>query len=580
MVAMNRLLVLAAAIATPALLTAQAPQPVDTSPTVVPAPETKLPRTHAPKPTGQAITAEDLMTRLYIFADDSMMGRAAGTAGNVLGTTYIGEEVERLGLTPAGDSGTFFQTIPLKTRTVDSLSILAVDGAPLVYGSEWAVYGGGGSTDSLLVPSSRAVYGGSAGDSMTLSDEQLRGRMVVVDMSRGGRGLRGARVLEASGATVAIVVPERYLAFAARPRAFVDDPATEQEGAGRPTLFLTAAAAAKLFDAPFDKLREGDSGKTASLDLRVHVEPFPFASRNVVAILPGADPALRNEYVAIGAHNDHIGFSTRPVDHDSLRIFNHFVRPGGAEDQGKQATREQQARVNRELAAFRASHPNATRPDSIDNGADDDGSGSVSVLEIAEHLASVSPRPKRSILFVWHVGEERGLLGSRYFTDHPTVPRDSIVAQLNMDMVGRGDAWDETGQTKGGAVLHGGPNYLQIVGSRRLSTELGDLIERVNTEGRHGLRFDYSMDADGHPMNIYCRSDHYEYARYGIPIAFFTTGGHSDYHQVTDEPQYIDYDHMARVDRLVADVALHLANLDHRPVVDHPKPDPNGRCQQ
>ena len=147
-------------------------------------------------------------------------------------------------------------------------------------------------------------------------------------------------------------------------------------------------------------------------------------------------------------------------------------------------------------------------------------------------------------------------------------------------MIGRGDKWDVTGDSKDGAALHGGPNYLQIVGSRRLSDELGDLIEKVNTEDHHGLHFDYAMDANGHPMNIYCRSDHYEYARYGIPIAFFTTGGHSDYHQVTDEPEYIDYQHMAAVVSLVDDVARHVANLDHRIVVDHPKPDPHGACQQ
>ena len=188
--------------------------------------------------------------------------------------------------------------------------------------------------------------------------------------------------------------------------------------------------------------------------------------------------------------------------------------------------------------------------------------------------------PKRSILFIWHVGEEKGLLGSTYFTDHPTVPRDSIVAQLNMDMVGRGDAWDRTGVDKAGKSLHGGPNYLMLVGSRRLSTELGDIVERVNTEAKHGLVFDYSFDANGHPDNIYCRSDHYEYARYGIPIVFFTTGLHSDYHQVTDEPEYIDYDHMAKVVNLVDDIAMHVAALDHRPAVDQPKPDPRGRCQQ
>jgi Zn-dependent M28 family amino/carboxypeptidase len=230
------------------------------------------------------------------------------------------------------------------------------------------------------------------------------------------------------------------------------------------------------------------------------------------------------------------------------------------------------------IDSLHALHP--ARLDSISNGADDDGSGSVSVLEIAESVASMKTKPKRSIVFVWHAGEEAGLWGSQWFTDHPSVPRDSIVAQLNMDMVGRGAASDVTGEDKAGALLYGGPGYLQIVGSRRLSTELGDLIESVNTREKLGFKFDYGMDANGHKQNIYCRSDHYEYARYGIPIAFLTTGGHSDYHQVTDEPQYIDYEHMADVARLVRASAITIANLDHRVAVDKPKPDPKGRCVQ
>ena len=125
-------------------------------------------------------------------------------------------------------------------------------------------------------------------------------------------------------------------------------------------------------------------------------------------------------------------------------------------------------------------------------------------------------------------------------------------------MVGRGSATDLTGSSKEGQDLRGGPDYLQLVGSRRLSTELGDLVERVNTSKKHNLVFDYGMDANEHPMNIYCRSDHYEYAKWGVPVTFFTTGGHSAYHQLTDEPQYIDYPHMTRVAKLIADVSRYM----------------------
>jgi len=222
------------------------------------------------------------------------------------------------------------------------------------------------------------------------------------------------------------------------------------------------------------------------------------------------------------------------------------------------------------------------RIDSIYNGADDDGSGTVTVLEVAEAFALAKERPKRSIVFVWHAGEEAGMLGSGLFTERPSgnVVRDSIVAQINVDMVGRGRASDVTGTAIDGTLLHGGSGYLQLVGSRRLSTELGDLVEAVNRDERLGFHFDYSLDANEHPQNIYCRSDHWSYAKWGIPVVFMTTGGHADYHQVTDEPQYIDYGHMAEVATLVRDVVTRVANLDHRVVVDKPKPDPKGPCRQ
>ncbi|HEX8725468.1 MAG TPA: M28 family peptidase [Gemmatimonadaceae bacterium] len=563
----------AAAMLLPALLAAQN---AERQPVVVPLPTATLPLEHAPQPTTAAITAADLMTRLYVFADDSMQGREAGTIGNFKGTTYIAGELAKMGLVPAGDSGTYFQTIPLKERTTDATSSLTAGGAPLAFGSEWASMSSASVTQSGLA----TAFGGTLGDAAgMIAPADAAGKLVVFVLGPNTAALRAMMNGHGGPAVVAVVAPAMYLGYFSRPAEFVDDPAEQQAGS-TPVVFLSAEAAAKFFDRPLAELKAGAAGKPAALDLRVQVNPVAAPARNVVGIIPGSDPALRGEYVAIGAHNDHIGFNHAPVDHDSLRIFNHIVRPLGADSRGGAPTAAQMADVNRELAAWRAAHPGTTRLDSIDNGADDDGSGTVTALEIAQKMMSLDPHPKRSILFVWHVGEEKGLLGSTYFTDHPTVPRDSIVAQLNMDMVGRGDAWDMTGTNKAGEFLHGAPNYLMLVGSRRLSTELGNLVEQVNAEDHHGFVFDYSMDADGHPENVYCRSDHYEYARFGIPITFFTTGLHSDYHQVTDEPEYIDYDHMARVGNLVEDVALHVANLDHRIVVDHPKPDPHAACRQ
>jgi hypothetical protein len=558
---------LLAAVLLPIAATAQSALPADQG----------LPRKHAPRPTTADITAADLMTRLYIFADDSMRGRRTGEPGNVKGTNYIAHEIQSMGLVPAGDDGTYFQTLPLKTRTLSDSSTLTVDGASLKLAQDFVPL----SEAAADLASVAVVYGGMVSDSvLAITPEQARGKLVVLAVPPGAgmrrmrrpRGIRGA-------AAIAIIgldrMPPRFRAFFTRPRMFVDD-RPRREG-GMPVFLVSEAAAAAMFGKPSSQLAVGEAGGTATIRIAYSLEPVADPARNVVGIVPGSDPALKGEYVAIGAHNDHLGVG-RPVDHDSIMVFNHVVRPEGADDGRKQATPAEQQEVDSLLAVYRQSHPD--RMDSTYNGADDDGSGSVSALEIAQKIAAMNPRPKRSVLFVWHVGEEEGLYGSRYFTDHPTVPRDSIVAQLNMDMVGRGAATDETGRTKDGEPLHGGPGYVQLVGSRRLSTELGDLIEKVNTEDGHDLTFDYAMDANGHPSNIYCRSDHYEYARFGIPITFFTTGLHSDYHQVTDEPQYIHYEHMARIANLVEDVAVHVADLDHRPVVDHPVPDPSAPCRQ
>ena len=571
-----RLTLLSAVALVPALLGAQdAPKPTPVP--VVSPPVSTLPLKRAPQPTKAAISVQDLMTRLYIFADDSMMGRDAGTKGNLMGTDYLASEVKRIGLVPMGENGTYFQTLPLKDRSFDPRSSLSAGGASLAYGKEWIALG----RATLNMPDLDVVFGGMLGDTARLSAEQAAGKLVVIGVPLNNqainRAIVGTGVVPAGAAAVMLVMPPTVLpaiqnAMSTQLKMFTDDGSTETR------IFLAATAVNKVFVKPLDSLTLGESGAKVQLNSVITATPIQFPARNVIALLPGSDPKLKKQYVAVGAHNDHIGLSRKAFDHDSMRFMTHIVRPGGAEDGQKQASADQQTEINALLADWRKTHP--TRMDSIYNGADDDGSGSVSVLEIAEYMSSLKVKPKRSMLFVWHVGEEKGLWGSEWFTDHPTVPRDSIVAQLNMDMVGRGNAWDVTGASKEGAVLHGSTDYLQVIGSRRLSTELGDLVEKVNTKGKHNFKFDYSLDANGHPMNIYCRSDHYEYARYGIPIAFFTTGGHSDYHQLTDEPQYIDYPHMMRVAKMVSDAAMTLGNLDHRVVVDQAKPNPKGVCQQ
>ncbi|MHB1265356.1 MAG: M28 family metallopeptidase [Gemmatimonadaceae bacterium] len=547
---------------------------------VVPA---RLPATHAPPPTTAAISAGDLMTRLYLFADDSMLGRETGTVGHLKSTQYIADELARLGLQPAGDRGGWFQDVPMYRRAFDPASTIRT-GDVLLHGGTDFIAGGRGA---ITRPTTgEVVFGGVQGDTtVSLGAGQVRGRIVVFAAPAApiGFGLlrspafrRLQQTLGSAAATV-VVAPEGLTPAMVRTATNPPPGNVMMRGDGTETpspvtITATRQAAEAIFGAPLAGAQVGQAGRPIQLDLRFSEEQAP--ARNVVAILPGSDPVLRQQYVAIGAHTDHVGYNpARAVDHDSLHLYNAArFAISGLVPRGTPLTPEQQRaidgiRIN--LDSVRALRP--VRRDSIFNGADDDGSGSVTTLELAEAFALSPEKPKRSILFVFHTGEEKGLLGSEWYTDHPTVPRDSIVAQLNMDMVGRGEARDIPG---------GGPQYLQLVGSRRLSTQLGELVEAVNAKQPLPFMFDYRFDANGHPENIYCRSDHYSYARYGIPVTFFTTGLHGDYHQVTDEPSYIAYPHMARVGQLVYDVALAVANNPQRPVVDQPKPDPKGACRQ
>jgi hypothetical protein len=566
-----------------------------------------MPLTYQGGPTVAAITACDLMTRLYIYAADSMRGREAGTVDAIHATSYIEREVRRLGLRPAGDNGTYFQNMPVTARILSQSSTISVGGTTFHADVDFSA--AGGAADRKVMAD--VVFGGTLGDTANaLSADDVRGKIVVMMAPAGGGGrgfggfgggrggaannpLAGAEAIVTVSAMITkprlqfvlndTVQNEGRLAYAAANPAAANAGGRGGRGgagAGGAPLAVTVspAVAAAMLGKPVMSAMRGDKGGSVTIDVQVENAAQP--TRSVVAILEGSDSKLRNQYIVIGAHSDHIGMAGAAVEHDSIKAYNIVARVEGADSRGATPpTPEQWTRINALKDSLRRVRP--ARLDSINNGADDDGSGSVSILEIAEAFAKGTVKPKRSLIFIWQTGEEKGLWGSQWFTNHPTVPRDSIIADLNLDMVGRGAATDVTGKNKENEELFGAENYLQLVGSRRLSTELGDIAEQVSAKEPMPFKFDYSMDANGHTQNIYCRSDHANFARYGIPVIFFTTGGHADYHQVTDEPEYIQYEHMARVDKLVYDIALKVADLDHRVVVDKTKPDsPFARCQQ
>jgi len=526
-------------------------------------------------PADPVISPDALRTRLFAFAHDSMTGRIPGTPGNVTATAYMAAEFAKAGLEPGGDDGTYFQTVPLGRVGPKADASVIVNGRTFHHGEDFVVLTRGVRS----IPPSGVVYGGNLTDPGSWpAAEVVFGKVVVLTVpptdgvrqfNRGfGQALRDARLSGAAALAFAEfdLLPANAVAALSRGRIVVGDPGEDQGVTG---IFVTPRLAAALLGADPMALLPGAVGPGASSSLEIAYEAFPYPARNVVAILRGSDSVLQNEYVALTAHNDHIWSVPAMAEHDSVRAHNRVVRPLGADDRDRPATPEEATRIRTILDSLRRLR--APRPDSIGNGADDDGSGSVSLLEIASALGRRVERPRRSILFVSHTAEEMGLLGSRWFTDHPTVPREAIVAEIDQDMVGRGNAAD---------LAEGGPAYLEVIGSRRVSTEFGDLLEAVNARQPQPFSFNYTYDQPGHPLQYYCRADHYSYARYNIPAVALSRGEHYDYHQVTDEPQYIDYQSLARVSTLVHDAALALANSDHRPALNQPTRDPNAPCVQ
>ena len=524
--------------------------------------------------TSAAITEADLRVHVQRIADDSLQGRFTGSAGHVRVTEYLAGELARLGVQPAGEQGTYFQTVPFVRRHLDSQA-LSVDAERFEVGRDFVPVHPGGRLRPF--DGARVVFGGILEDTTRqISREDAAGKFVILvygnPQNRAGN-VRTARSGDRLGTAAAIATVNPDGAMAGW-RAGLSDPSPEYTGDDDPGevrvggFAITSHAAERLLGQPADTaVPLGTLGAVVQGEVTFRAESLTV--RNVVGVIPGRDARRSAEYVALGAHSDHVPYRMTPADHDSLRVFNALAREKQRELGRPYLRAAERATIMVNVDSLRGVRP--VRQDSIYNGADDDASGTASLLEIAEALAASDERPARSILFVWHAAEELGLRGSQYFTDHPTVDRSAIVAQLNVDMIGRGGSDD---------LPDGGPSYLQLIGGRRLSNELGDLIEEVNRDQPIPFAWDLQNDAPGHPEQLYCRSDHYNYARYGIPVAFLSTGMHVDYHQVTDEPQYLDYVKLARVTDLVHDVAVALANRERRPAVDGPMPDPTADCER
>ncbi len=525
-----------------------------------------------------AVSPESLRVHLFALAADSMGGRQTGELGDWKAQEWVAAQFRSAGLQPAGEGGTYFQVIPFQRVFADTATHIRTATLAFAIGRDVVPLG---SPVSWSLDGVRAVFAGSLDrpDSWIDSVAAL-GRLLVLSVPDSMRDLRSLGSLLARLRQSPIYRACKGVGIPALDRVAPDlipqllagrittDTVIPAPPGFRPLLLTTVAAARALLGVDPAAAAVSALGGPLTGGVRYARAPLAFAARNVIAVLPGSDPTMRHSYVAISAHHDHVGFTGRPVDHDSTFAYNRVVRPMGADSPMRPATPAEAARIAAIRDSLRGLRP--SRPDSVFNGADDDGSGTVGLVAIARALSGA--RPRRSILLVSHAAEERGLLGSAWFTDHPTVPQDSLVAEIDMDMIGRGGATD---------LPKGGPAYLEVVGAKRLSREFGELLERVNAGQPAPFSFNYEFDVPGHPLQYYCRADHYSYARYGIPSVSLSRGEHADYHQVTDEPQYIDYQALARVTTLVRDFARAVADLDHRPALDGPRPaDPHAQCRQ
>jgi hypothetical protein len=480
-----------------------------------------------PSPLPEEISTPDRLRALVeALAHDSARGRAAGSAHELSTAQYLAEHASRIGLTPHGQNGTFFQTVPAVRRRVEETSAVSVGADPLELFTDF-VPGLPATSAPRLSWDADAVWAGTfVGQFEPLpAGVDAIGRVVVLEALAGGGVLTSVRTdgVLAGAAAVVIVVAgpfEAGLVEFLRNPPILHGPALRSTAAAPIVLVVTRDVAEVIMNAPLGDLEPGDVGLRVQGNIAVGATDAII--RNVIASLPGADPALVDEYIAIGAHYDAQG-----------------------------------------------AHGDPAAGDVIYNGADDNASGTAALIALAEHFAQPAHRPRRSLTFMWWAAEEIGLVGSEWFSQSPTVPPDDIAAYVNVDMISRGGATD---------IANGGPGYLESIGSRRRSTQLATLVDSVATA--HRFQLDYTLDAPDHPERVYCRSDHWNLARLGVPVVFFSTGTHEDYHKVTDEPERSDFTKLERVTTFVAGVMDALSERATAIARDLPAPTPGAPCVQ
>ncbi|MEZ4803515.1 MAG: M28 family peptidase [Gelidibacter sp.] len=482
---------------------------------------------------GTSITAADLKEMLYTYASDEFEGRNTGDKGQKMAVEYLKQKYISMGI-PSALPNTYFQNVPLEKQKSPDVT-MNVNGTDFAAYEDFVSYG---SSNTQKITSDDIIYAGYGIDSDTYSDYtnlNVEGKIVLIKegepkneagiytisgtsqaskWSNGRQALSSKRdVAKKKGVKALFLMDnamfERYSAYYK-----AQDDAGES---GRISLvnnkpeMLQFLIGEKLATAMFPKIKEETKSQilTTKLSIDVVSKSEKLSSENVAAFIKGTEKP--DEVIVVSAHLDHEG-----------------IKNG-----------------------------------EIYNGADDDGSGTVAVVEIAKAFKKAVDEghgPKRSILFLHVTGEEKGLLGSQYYADmSPIIPLKNTMVDLNIDMIGRTDPMHETNR-----------NYVYLIGSDKLSTDLHNISEEVNKKYSN-LTLDYKYNDDNDPNRFYYRSDHYNFAKNNIPVIFYFNGTHADYHKPTDTPDKIEYDLLQNRARLVFYTAWELANRENKIVVDKAK---------
>ncbi len=476
-----------------------------------------------------SITEAELKEHLYTYASDEFEGRETGKEGQHKAVAYLKSEYEKLGIPAAKADGNYFQEVPLELQNLPSGTI-NVNGIEYTIGDDFLSFSKAtGVQDAILF----LGYGVEEGPYSDYAGLDVTDKWVLI---KAGEPMNpdGTFVLsgndeksEWSNLSESIAKKTQLAAEKGAKGIFYFDEANfkrykgyynymKNNGSGQmafkdmdknsiPSLFIDDKLATKIYG----NVEKDVHAKSIPVKIRLDLQSknVDVQAENVAAVIKGTEKP--NEYVIISSHLDHIGISSNGE---------------------------------------------------INNGADDDGSGTVALLEIAEAFKMASDAgdgPKRSIVFLHVTGEEKGLLGSQYYTDYdPIFPLEQTVVDLNIDMIGRIDP-----------KRQGGRNYIYLIGSDMLSTELHNLSEDVNNKYTK-LELDYKYDDENDPNRFYYRSDHYNFAKNNIPIIFYFNGTHDDYHRPSDTPDKINYDLLQNRARLIFYTAWEIANRENKVQVD------------